>query len=48
SGAAAMLEAGVVAPLTGCEGDWRRLAIGGRVGWLKKDALWGAEDCAGL
>jgi SH3-like domain-containing protein len=44
----AVLGAGVVAPLTGCEGDWRRLAVGGRVGWVKQDALWGAPDCAGV
>lgn len=44
----AYLGAGVVGALTGCEGDWRRIAIGGRVGWVDKDALWGADDCAGV
>lgn len=44
----AMLSPGVVGALTGCDGDWRRVAVGGRVGWVEKAALWGAEDCAGL
>ncbi len=44
----AHLAPGVVAPITGCDGEWRRIAIGGRVGWVAKDALWGADDCAGL
>jgi len=39
---------GVTAGLTGCDGDWRRVTVGGRVGWVSTDALWGAEDCAGL
>lgn len=43
----AYLEPGVVGALTGCEGDWRRVAVGGRVGWVESAALWGA-DCAGL
>lgn len=41
----AILESGVIGALTGCEGDWRRVAVGGRVGWAQKDALWGAGDC---
>ncbi len=44
----AYLAHGVVASFTGCSGDWRRIAIGGRVGWVEKTALWGAEDCAGV
>jgi SH3-like domain-containing protein len=43
----AHLDQGVVGALTGCEGDWRRIAIGGRVGWVEASALWGAE-CEGL
>jgi SH3-like domain-containing protein len=50
SGAAAvaMLAPGVVGTLTGCHGDWRRVAIGGRVGWVAQERLWAAQDCAGL
>ncbi|MEQ1708637.1 MAG: SH3 domain-containing protein [Terricaulis sp.] len=44
----ATLSPGVVGALTGCDGDWRRVAVGGRVGWVEKAALWGAEDCTGL
>jgi SH3-like domain-containing protein len=44
----AFLAPGVVGALTGCEGAWRRIAVGGRVGWVDKGALWGAEDCTGL
>jgi SH3-like domain-containing protein len=43
----AYLAAGVIGALTGCEGEWRRIAVGGRVGWVEASALWGA-DCAGL
>lgn len=43
----AMLAPGVIGAVTGCEGDWRRVAVGGRVGWVQASALWGA-DCAGL
>jgi SH3-like domain-containing protein len=42
----ATLAAGVIGALTGCQGDWRRVAVGGRVGWVAAEALWGAEDCA--
>lgn len=45
--AVAQLEPGVIGALTGCEGEWRRFAVGGRVGWVEANALWGA-DCAGL
>ncbi len=45
---AARLAPGVVGALTACDGEWRRLAVGGRVGWVEADRLWGAEDCAGL
>lgn len=46
--ALAMLAPGVVGALTGCRGDWRRLSISGRVGWVAKDEVWAAQDCAGL
>jgi len=46
--AVAYLAPGVVGSLTGCQGDWRRIAIGGRVGWIKKGDLWGADVCDGL
>ena len=39
----AFLAPGVVGALTGCDGEWRRIAVGGRVGWLSKDAIWGAD-----
>lgn len=42
----AMLAPGVIGAVTGCEGDWRRVAVGGRVGWVQASALWGA-DCSG-
>lgn len=48
SATVAYLETGVVGNLTGCEGEWRRVAVGGRVGWVERDAVWGAADCAGL
>lgn len=44
--AIAYLEPGVIAALTGCEGEWRRLTVEGRVGWVAADALWGAGECA--
>lgn len=43
----AYLAAGVVGAVTGCNGEWRRVAIGGRIGWVENSALWGG-DCAGL
>lgn len=44
----AFLAPGVVGALTGCDGDWRRIAVGGRVGWVDKHALWGADEtCSG-
>lgn len=45
---AAVLAKGVIGALTGCQGDWRRVAVGGRVGWVDGTALWGGADCAGL
>lgn len=48
STAVAYLSPGVVGALTGCEGAFRRVAIGGRIGWVERDALWGADDCTGL
>jgi SH3-like domain-containing protein len=44
----ATLAPGVVARLTGCRGDWRRLTVSGRVGWVRAETLWGGDDCAGL
>ncbi len=44
----AYLARGVVGSFTGCDGDWRRVAVGGRVGWVEKEALWGAEVCTGV
>lgn len=46
--AAAYLATGVIGTLTGCQGDWRRVSISGRVGWIPAAQLWGADDCAGL
>lgn len=46
--AVAYLAPGVVGALTGCQGDWRRIAVGGRVGWVSKSDLWGADACDGL
>ena len=43
----AYLGPGVIGAVTACEGDWRRVAVGGRVGWVENGALWGG-DCAGL
>jgi len=48
AGRVAVLAPGVIGALTGCDGNWRRIAVGGRVGWLPADALWGAADCGGL
>lgn len=44
----AYLAEGVVGRLTACEGGWRRVAVGGRVGWVRSDALWAGEDCLGI
>lgn len=48
SQAVATLSPGVIGALTGCTGQWGRVAVGGRVGWVEKTALWGAGDCTGL
>lgn len=45
--AIALLAPGVIASFTGCEGEWRRVAVGGRIGWVENGAVW-AGDCAGL
>lgn len=39
----AYLAPGVVGAVTGCENGFRRLAVGGRVGWVAEAALWGAD-----
>jgi SH3-like domain-containing protein len=44
----AYLAVGVVGAITGCQGEWRRVAVGGRVGWVQNAALWGGDDCSGL
>ena len=43
----AYLMPGVVGAVTACNGDWRRVAVGGRIGWVQNSSLWGGE-CAGL
>lgn len=43
----AYLAPGVVGAVTGCQGEWRRLAVAGRVGWVRAEALWGAGCAAG-
>ncbi len=35
-------EAGVLAKLRSCGGDWCRLEIAGRKGWLRRGHIWGA------
>ena len=43
----AYLMPGVIGAVTACDGDWRRVAVGGRIGWVQNSSLWGGE-CAGL
>lgn len=43
----AYLMPGVIGAVTACDGDWRRVAVGGRIGWVENSSLWGGE-CAGL
>lgn len=43
----AYLTPGVVAGFTGCDGEWRRITISGRIGWVRAAGVWGA-DCAGV
>jgi len=43
----AYLMPGVIGAVTRCDGDWRRVAVGGRIGWVQNSSLWGGE-CAGL
>lgn len=43
----AYLMPGVIGSVTACDGNWRRVAVGGRVGWVDDAALWGG-DCTGL
>ena len=43
----AHLMPGVIGAVTACDGDWRRVAVGGRIGWAQNSSLWGGE-CAGL
>jgi SH3-like domain-containing protein len=37
-------EPGVVGRLNSCESDWCEVDIGGRVGWIAQDRLWGAGE----
>ena len=43
----AYLMPGVIGAVTQCSGEWRRVAVGGRVGWVATSSLFGG-DCAGL
>jgi SH3-like domain-containing protein len=43
----AYLMPGVIGAITACDGEWRRVAVGGRIGWVENAAVWGG-DCAGL
>ena len=45
--AVAYLMPGVVASITRCDGEWRLVAVGGRIGWVRNSSLWGG-DCTGL
>ncbi len=45
--AVAYLMPGVVASITRCDGEWRLVAVGGRIGWVHNSSLWGG-DCTGL
>ena len=36
-------EAGVVGRISKCSGDWCRIEIGNRSGWIKQDGLWGTD-----
>lgn len=41
----AYLAPGVVVGFTGCDGEWRRVTVGGRIGWVPANVVWGT-DCA--
>jgi SH3-like domain-containing protein len=43
----AYLMPGVIGAVTACDGDWRRVAVGGRIGWVQNSSVWGGE-CSGL
>lgn len=43
----AYLMPGVIGSVTQCDGDWRRVAVGGRIGWVQNSSLWGGA-CTGL
>lgn len=40
----AYLAPGVIGALTGCEEGYRRIAVGGRVGWVPESAIWGEDE----
>jgi SH3-like domain-containing protein len=44
----AYLAKGVVAKLESCVGGWRKVAARGQTGWVDRQGLWGADDCAGV
>lgn len=39
----ALVEAGVIGRLTGCDGAWCRIEIKGFDGWLRRDEIFGAD-----
>ncbi|MFZ4120098.1 MAG: SH3 domain-containing protein [Caulobacterales bacterium] len=41
----AILEQGVIATVTDCETGWVKLAVNDLEGWVRADALWGANAC---
>lgn len=43
----AYLMPGVIGAVTACDGEWRRVAVGGRIGWAQNSSLWGG-GCEGL
>lgn len=43
----AHLMPGVIGSVTACDGEWRRVAVGGRIGWVENESLWGGA-CQGL
>ena len=43
SRAVAKLENGIVAEVGACDAEWCKLSVGGYVGWLKRESLWGLK-----
>jgi SH3-like domain-containing protein len=46
--AMAYLAPGVIAAITGCEGEWRRVTVGGRIGWVENADVWGGDCNLGI